>query len=110
MRKWKENIKEKLIIINENNLFIPSNKKEDYDILIEKNLENKKKKVKNLKEQKLNKSLKALSSLSINKFEISLITNLPKSTFNTIYHNQIQIDSTPIQRKKHSYIIFTSNF
>ena len=56
MRKWKENIKEKLIIINENNLFIPSNKKEDYDILIEKNLENKKKskKVKNLKEQKLN--------------------------------------------------------
>ena len=44
MRKWKENIKEKLIIINENNLFIPSNKKEDYDILIEKNLENKKKK------------------------------------------------------------------
>ena len=102
MRKWKENIKEKLIIINENNLFIPSNKKEDYDILIEKNLENKKKKVKNLKEQKLKKSLKALSSLSINKFEISLITNLPiNKSFNTmgIYHNQIQIDSTPIQER-----------
>ena len=95
LTKWKKHIKEKILIVNKNTLFIPSENK----------------KIKNEKRIKKNKSFgvqfpeNSSLNLSIDKHEISLIKNksINKTSFDSlsmsIDHNQIQIDSIANQER-----------